>query len=139
MPYRIHATSLTATLFPLSADVILASHLIKTPFLPQVERGIGEANMSAVEKAADPKSSEEKAKCLAGNSNEAEEEDSLGKPCCRIPWRGCLALLGGFLIQGCNSMDIFVSESVVELVPSHVRSLETCQSEVSQLYLQPKF
>ena len=56
--------------------------------------------MSVVEMAAaaDPKSSEEKDR-LAGNSNEAEEEDSLEKPCCRIPWRGCLALLGGFLIQ----------------------------------------
>ena len=48
--------------------------------------------------------------CLAGSSNEAPEDkeeeeegdgdgDSVGKPCCRIPWRGCLALLGGFLIQ----------------------------------------
>ena len=38
---------------------------------------------------------------LAGDSNEDAEEDgdSVGKPCCRIPWRGCLALLGGFLIQ----------------------------------------
>ena len=47
---------------------------------------------------------------LAGNSNEAADVaaevadydadcDSVGKPCCRIPWRGCLALLGGFLIQ----------------------------------------
>ena len=55
--------------------------------------------MSAVEMAAGEDSKSEEAKCLAGNSNEAEEEDSLGKPCCRIPWRGCLALLGGFLIQ----------------------------------------
>ena len=44
---------------------------------------------------------------LAGSSNDEaaiatdndEDGDSVGKPCCRIPWRGCLALLGGFLIQ----------------------------------------
>ena len=38
---------------------------------------------------------------LAGQAEEEEEDepDSVGKPKCRIPWRGCLALLGGFLIQ----------------------------------------
>ena len=55
------------------------------------------------EKDSNANKTEEVEGFLAGSSNEApedkEEEDSVGKPCCRIPWRGCLALLGGFLIQ----------------------------------------
>jgi hypothetical protein len=39
----------------------------------------------------------------AAADGDVEEEDDPGgsftKPACRIPWRGCLALLGGFLIQ----------------------------------------
>ena len=31
--------------------------------------------------------------------NEASPQSRIRKPLCRIPWRGCLALLGGFLIQ----------------------------------------
>ena len=44
---------------------------------------------------------EKDAALVAGEVEEEEEADadSVGKPKCRIPWRGCLALLGGFLIQ----------------------------------------